>query len=166
MQREILFRGKRLDNGEWIYGTPATFINYSGAPYTAIIPIYILANDLAGLKSVDPATVGPYTGLTDKNGVKIFEGDIFRINEKFFTDTFVVRYGHCGGVQNVEHEVGYVGFYAEPAGHDAAKFLSFGIRTDILYWLNRYKTEVIGNIHDNQEFLEVQNDIIDEAIQE
>ena len=80
MEYEVLFRGKRLDNGEWVYGIPATLINLSGAPYTAIIPIYSFANDLAGLKSVDPSTVGQYTGLTDKNGVKIFVEDIISYN--------------------------------------------------------------------------------------
>ena len=78
--REILFRGKRIDNGEWVYGHFAKHPSpiQIGSDYS---PWYIFVpprdpDDDGGWYNVDPGTVGQYTGLTDYYGRKIFEGDI------------------------------------------------------------------------------------------
>lgn len=141
--REILFRGKLTSkNKGWsegclrIYPTGDVCI----VPDDTIIGRY---------GEVHPETVGQYTGLIDKNGVKIFEGDILQADDM----RFVVKFGRCGGVQNVDHEVGYVGFFVEPVGEHREELLLNGVRSDILYWLNAYKVSVVGNMHDNPEFL-------------
>ena len=129
--REILFRGKRIDNGEWVYGYYVTHSNVDRN-----ILHYISVTTERGMTfrkyyDVDSSTVGQYTGLTDKNGKKIFEGDI------------------VSGFFNHEKIVGYI-FY----GLDASFFIQrdglFGIGlNNASDWL-----EVIGNIHDNPELLE------------
>ncbi|EHZ2232501.1 hypothetical protein K5L91_002425 [Listeria monocytogenes] len=136
--REIEFRGKRIDNGEWVYGNlmqfedSATFIfadERKGAS-TLTYAHFIINN----MHAIDEKTIGQYTGLKDKNGKKIFEGDI--VNCKFF-DRMV---GDIAGVINFIDCVWAVSDFKN-------KRLYQLIDVDNI--------EIIGNMHENPDLLGV-----------
>lgn len=72
MNREIKFKAKRLDNKQWVEGD--LLHSYEGG--AIIVPITEIGESKGGAFSVDPSTVCQYTGLKDKNGTLIFEGDV------------------------------------------------------------------------------------------
>lgn len=152
--REILFRGKRIDNGEWVYGF--LYETEKSSSYNA--ESYILEKErltinykcVEGITThipfvqVTPDTVGQYTGLTDKNGKKIFEGDILKIYPDYdFPDDFdVSKVYSFNGVLCVD-------YYTPEYDSTALGFLCE--LDDVAY-------EVIGNIHDNPELVEPHGD--------
>ena len=143
--REILFRGKQTDNGEWIEGAYSPFhLNFGEREEKPHIIIISDDEDIDGLWcEVIPETVGQYTGLTDKNGVRIFEGDILKSTIKIieFNDDEGFSISHYD-----EEDIGIVewrkdGFMiAHKSGTWARSF----------YGSENY---VIGNIHDNPNML-------------
>ena len=130
-EREILFRGKRTDNGEWIEGDLLQ-IKYYNKP---IIERKIMPQTpVSSAYPVIPETVGQYTGLTDKNGVRIFEGDIVSLVK------------HDGLI----YKVVYV-----PCRYELVN--SKGVNCFVLDIYKSENIEVIGNIHDNPELLGGEN---------
>lgn len=120
--RDILFRGKRLNNGEWVYG----------------------------FYCVDPSTVGQYTGLKDKNGKRIFEGDIIRTHYANTRKNDFIE-------QVVFHNGRFCSLYKIPGPGNGKIWANLpdGVphlpqdKTTYMEWC-----EVVGNIHDNPELLE------------
>ena len=102
MDDRYLFRGKRLGNGEWVVGWYAECSLYRGTLTPCIIQSELARSGESCYVEVDPSTVSQYTGLTDKHGTKIFEGDILSENSEHFIvvyDTkwakFKLRYTHA-----------------------------------------------------------------------
>lgn len=131
--REILFRGKRIDNGEWVYGYYVFRRKRRGAFGQTITELDFDTHYIVSIRGesfeVDPSSVGQYTGLTDKNGKEIFEGDIVRDNNgQTYEMVFIEKY-NC--------------YY-------------FVYKSSVYAGIKPKDIEVIGNIHDNPELLEVE----------
>lgn len=127
--RDILFKGKRKYNGKWVYGNYAVTDNNEKQ--------HFIFQNKAFEFVVIPETVGQFTGLTDKNGKKIFEGDILR--EAYHPEQDVI----------IEWSDGSLGFRRANKPKDC-------VYSTIRYMQNAMsRLKIIGNIYDNPELLEV-----------
>lgn len=135
--REILFRGKMPVESKWVYGS---LISEASVFDKRLVLTHIYGKDCNEIL-VDPETVGQYTGLTDKNGKKIFEGDILHLKNESeeYNWMAIVVFGNPNG----EYSWGWQLQNITP---------NVCINPDILLWveteLNYVSCEVIGNIHD------------------
>lgn len=139
--REIIFRGKRVDNGKWVEGCYVNHLTRMLCPIGDFLKEgdekhYIVKSGFADWNmprdlefvEVIPETVGQYTGLKDKNGKMIFEGDIFSLGDKNIL--YVVEWCDTGLKGKQTGSTSWVG---------------------LEHWQDRI--EIIGNIHDNPELL-------------
>jgi uncharacterized phage protein (TIGR01671 family) len=131
--REILFRGKRMDNGEWVEGSVAVWGPESARQYS-IMPIPTSPGITLYNFLVDHVTVGQFTGLCDKNGRRIFEGDKIKYGAEYERESIVVFEQGC--------------FQLQRNGGLAP------LRYHNLVDSNTLDGFAIGNIHDNPELLE------------
>ena len=131
--REILFRGKRIDNGEWIEGTG--FTDFLNAIPNAVDHRWLWANyecsDCNGHAWLEiiPETIGQFTGLIDKNGKKVFEGDILRFNDNYKPHFAEVVFeteniGSCGCCYSAFEGSGFVGKVLPGSEYDYSCFSS------------------------------------------
>lgn len=149
MNREILFRGKRIDNGEWAEGC----LLYSDDEYRIVTSMLSSGENeetvMAASHKVYGDTICQYTELRDDNGTKIFDGDILKLYDENNNYTWyaVVSFGNPNGE--------YVwGWNLVPIGEFNGNF-------DILLWIDMPRTvcEIIGNSHDNKKLIsELQGD--------
>lgn len=128
MERSNLFRGKRTDTGEWVYGWYCRYPFGRWPLKDAIIPSDDAEDGHFAFVEIDPDTLGEYTGLPDKNGIKIFEGDI--VKKKDYNGIREMKVIFSKG----EFCCWYDGAY---------KF----------YSLNDSRIEVVGNIYESVESL-------------
>lgn len=147
--REILFRGKRIDKGEWIVGHLIWYEDGRVRINPSHTDVFCYQKDNSIIQTVAyeviPETVGQYTGLTDKNGIKIFEGDI--VKGVAYSADFI------GAIVWIDEIAGfgvrYFNKHREPTAWENSSILK-AIQSGRK---DQFAAEIIGNIHDNPEKL-------------
>lgn len=144
--REIEFRGKRADNGEWVYGYYAVHhmpdASDDNETSHGFQEVHVIFNDNPGNRNklywteVNYRTVGQFTGLYDKNNKKIYEHDIIELTEKLIDGSGKTTY----------------------VGNVVCQNACFHFRMDkinyiILGYVDKKQIKIIGNIHDNPELM-------------
>jgi len=146
---ETKFRGKRIDNGDWVYGyffkTPLTDENSGTPPENGWFFLtgeerYCISNEHGTVFVVDPETVGMSTGRTTENTHPMF----YDIKELFEGDVFTCEHSQTKFVTTFK-DFGWIGISDE---EDA-----FGPYTINLYSIRKHKIKILGNIHDNKNIM-------------
>ena len=154
MNREILFKAKRKNNGEWVEGYYLNIAKINRFICTGKIKLDGAVKGIIApeMYEIDPDTICQFTGLTDKNGKKIWENDILRYSYDYDGSPFL-KDG-----EEIKYRAGAV-FWSEWRGSWAVcgrgnkKYTNNDV---FKYNRNPNRTEVIGNIFDNPELLEVE----------
>ena len=162
--RDILFRGKaknrdkgyhrtKYKNGDWVYGLLTRLYDESFEN----LPAEMTNEDGVRGIEIECKTIGQYTGLTDKNGTKIFEGDVIKIEHSDYafdgvtlehrTEQGIVAYDNIGSIGIVVDR-----YNGENVWSDFFHVLGLTGRVE------NWSFEIIGNIHDNPELLKGEND--------
>ncbi len=154
--REILFRGKRIDNGEWIAGFYNEVRHHDDNSHThpfIMIPEKCVDNqqNLDFWAEVAPQTVGQFTGLTDKNGKRIFEGDLLNGFEYPFYRSEDNVHNYFAEIVWFDENCAF-GLVTHKYPTSKVRGISAG-NTDYIEEYDFSEWEVIGNIHDNPELL-------------
>lgn len=148
---EIKFRGKRLDNGEWVYGS----LVVADKQFFIIIGTTRFYPELSGRSplafmdwyEVDPATVGQYTGLRNKNGKEIYEGDICRVSsDAFYSNSYATLEESWKLMMQVVF-CNYAFIFRCLQDKHLEILLAETLWED-------FEIEIVGNIYDNPELLE------------
>lgn len=151
--REILFRGKRKNNGEWVYG----FLigRYDPFKKENVMKFAYIDNGTFFYNAVEviPETVGQYTGHNDVNGTKIFEGDIVKDVSCYLTHLLYVKHG-TETIEQAEkmHDVGEVAaveFCTEGVASCGCCYDSFYGSGFKAQGVSLEECEIVGNIYDN-----------------
>ena len=179
MKREILFRGKLEYNGKWIYGDLLQYENGDVAIFGEKLSSFgCECTEMSKRDRVIPDTIGQYTGLKDKNGKKIFEGDIISY---YTTETYCINpdcdlavQGYGSKLIKKECEVKYIdgSFCIDDETYCPLPISNCGVRSedfdefkatvenDFYFDTNGYKLndsiigiEIIGNVTDNPELM-------------
>lgn len=139
--REILFRGKTTKDKEWVYGD----LLHDGYDYD----VAIWEQKYKLVTEISPETVGQFTGLHDKDGKKIFEGDVIKFHKYRGEPDWVgvVKYEHC-----LYMAVGTMPLSYEKRIGEEPYYCPFEVQ---ISGIDKTTIKVIGNIHDNPELWEV-----------
>lgn len=161
MNREILFRAKRKDNGEWVEGYYCkTRIGNDEKPSDVIfVPFKVSRNEEWGWMKVDPDTICRYTGFTDKNGKEIWENDILRGHGND-DDLAKVVFGEFNVIDVETHEKvdRVIGWHTKVIETDVlSKCEPFCLPMPLTdFYIKQCEYEVVKNVFDNPELLEVE----------
>ena len=135
-----IFRGKRVDTGQWREGYLLGVQKKVDGK-----DLFFIVDEMGEYHRVDPETVGEFTGMTDKDGTGIFEGDIVKYQESICSARYgVITFGKYATVPGTDsHNIGsFISWLNDPF-----------IRQDLGFWLEQREIVIIGNIHDNPELL-------------